>query len=246
MEQRPLHFLLVTADRFPPFRPEASILFGKELPRRGHRIDWVLQAENAASPVGLVDWRGCRAWVARTVAGTSRLSRMHKHLLGLANDARAVGLVLTQAYDFVQVKDKFLAALLLLPVAKLRKRPFVFWLFPYPGLSYGRASVRSTRSSISFAAGCSKSSCTDSSVDSPTVFVQSDEMKRSMGQRAWRRADDTRADGRRYGRLPDPDAVACRKQQRRRRLLGRARRLDSSSCVCSRGSSAAGSAAARR
>jgi hypothetical protein len=40
-----LKFLFISSDKFPPFRPDVAVLFVKELSRRGHQIDFLLQAE---------------------------------------------------------------------------------------------------------------------------------------------------------------------------------------------------------
>ena len=36
--------LFMTADEFPPFRPDAEVLFGKELISRGYHVDWIMRA----------------------------------------------------------------------------------------------------------------------------------------------------------------------------------------------------------
>jgi len=185
-QQPALRFLFVTADRFPPFRPDVEILFGKEFLRRGHDIDWILQAGDADGPSGALRWRGFRAWVAPTNPGKTRAERVHKHLLSLCNDIRAVGLLRRRRYDFVQVKDKFLAALIFLLAAKLKRLPYFFWLsFPYPEASLLEAKAPGARypffylvrgwlfKAILYGIVCRYAD---------HVFVQSDAMKRAMAK----------------------------------------------------------------
>lgn len=139
-------FLFVTADEFPPFRPDVEVLFGKELLRRGHRIDWIMRAGPPVEQSGLVEWRGCRVWLARTDPGRRRIDRLRKHLRSLANELRAPALLRTGQYDFVQVKDKFLIAPLLLVAARRRRIPFFYWLsFPYPEASLLQARTPGAR-----------------------------------------------------------------------------------------------------
>ncbi len=179
----PLRFLFVTADRFPPFRPDVETLFGKEFVNRGHRIDWVMQA-GEGSDSGLVSWRGCRVWVARTDSGTNRAGRLRKHLRSVWNEVRSASRIRKHSYDFVQVKDRFVSAVFLLFVARLRGVPFFYWLsFPYPEASLLEAKAPTARyplfyrfRGLFFKFALYRIICRFAD----HVFVQSDHMKRAM------------------------------------------------------------------
>ena len=80
MKNESFRFLFVTADEFPPFRPDVEVLNGKELLERGYRIDGIMRAADPARPSGCVDWRGCKVWVATTHPGGRRIDRVRKHL----------------------------------------------------------------------------------------------------------------------------------------------------------------------
>ena len=128
-----MKMLFLSRDTFPPNRVDVSVLFGKELVGRGYDIDWVLQAEDTSTTSGLRDWYAGRVWVGPTDLGCSVTARIRKHWLGMFHDARMlVTRVRRGKYDVVQVKDKFIIAILAMLVAKLSGTKFVFWLsFPF-------------------------------------------------------------------------------------------------------------------
>lgn len=136
-----MKILFISRDLFPPFRVDVKVLFARELVGRGHKIDWLLQSEDPCKKSYETSWPGGRAWVGRTNLGTRRVDRLLKHLYALAHDFRLIGLAQNNDYDAIQVKDKFLAALLALPMARIKKIPFIYWLsYPFP-----EASIISSR-----------------------------------------------------------------------------------------------------
>lgn len=149
-ERTTQRFLFVTADRFPPFRVDVSVLFGKELRARGHTIDWVMQAENEdlieAGVGGAVDWDGWKVHVSKVNHGSGIAHRLHKHFLGLLNDLKSWRLTRRGNYDFVQIKDKFLIAPIVVLAARLSKTPVVYWLsYPFQDSSIFAADVGTAR-----------------------------------------------------------------------------------------------------
>ncbi len=131
-----LKLLFVSRDLFPPFRVDVKVLFGKELVNRGHKVDWLLQSEAPCKKSYETSWLGGRAWVGKTDLGTTIPNRLMKHIYALAHDFRLIGLARKNDYDAIQVKDKFLAALLALPVARIKNIPFIYWLsYPFPEAS---------------------------------------------------------------------------------------------------------------
>lgn len=128
-----LKFIFVTADKFPPFRPDVSVLFGEEIAGRGHSIDWVLQSNTQCRKSYRTIWSGCRVWVGATDPGKSRFCRLRKHIYGILHDLKMFSLLRKQNYDFIQVKDKFLSAVLAIVASKLNRVTFFYWLsFPFP------------------------------------------------------------------------------------------------------------------
>ena len=97
----PLDILFVTSDQFPPFRPAAQAIFADGLAERGYRIDWLMPAADASSPVGAHPYKGGTAYIAPTDMGDSRLARLRKHWAQLRNDLRVFGLVRKHRYALV-------------------------------------------------------------------------------------------------------------------------------------------------
>ena len=128
-----LNFLFIARDKYPPFRVDISVLFGKEFVQRGHKIDFLLQSDKEITTFSNVKWMNSRVFLGPTNNGNSIISRLHKYLLSLINDLRMFYLIKSSNYDFVQVKDKFIIAILALIIAKAFKKKFFFWLsYPFP------------------------------------------------------------------------------------------------------------------
>ena len=139
-----LDILFVTSDLFPPFRPAAKAVFAEGLAARGHRIDWLLQAAEPASPNGAQRFKGGTAYVAPTNSGGTRLARLRRHLANVRNDFRVFGLLKRNRYSLVQIKDKYLGALVAIAAAKLHGVPVFYWL-AYP---HGEASLYAARTGV--------------------------------------------------------------------------------------------------
>jgi glycosyltransferase involved in cell wall biosynthesis len=132
-DDRAPRLLVVSSDRFEPFRVDVRILFAKELVGRGYRIDWVLQSDTACERDRVVEWGGGTVWVGRTDLGTSRLARLRKHAYAIRNELRLCGLLAQGRHDALVVKDKFIAGIIGLAAARRNSVPFIYWLsYPFP------------------------------------------------------------------------------------------------------------------
>ena len=139
-----LDVLFVTSDTFPPFRPAAKAVFAEGLAARGHRIDWLMQAADPSIPSGAQRFGGGTAYVAPMNAGGSRWARIKRHLAALRNDFRVFGLLSGGRYSLVQIKDKYVGALIAIAAAKLHRVPVFYWLaFPH-----GEASLYAARKGV--------------------------------------------------------------------------------------------------
>jgi glycosyltransferase involved in cell wall biosynthesis len=128
-----LRLLVVSSDTYPPTRVDVSVLFGVELAKRGHQIDWILQSEVACPRAYVTEWGGGRVWVGATDLGHSLFRRLKKHALGIANDCRLFSRLRRAPYDAVEVKDKFLAGVLAIIARRLFRTRFIYWLsYPFP------------------------------------------------------------------------------------------------------------------
>jgi len=125
--------LIITSDKYPPFRVDMAVLFCKELAKKGHKIDFVMQSDRDNNNFYKVSYQRITYYIGSTDNGIKRVNRLHKHILSLINDLRFIRLAKRKNYDFIQVKDKFVAAIFGIVVAKFRKIKFFFWLsYPFP------------------------------------------------------------------------------------------------------------------
>lgn len=128
-----LKFLFITGDKFPPFRVDVDVLFGKEMVARGHCIDWLMQSEAPCDGSYETTWHGCRVWVGPTDTGTTRLKRLKKNLYNIRNDTIMFILLRKGRYDFIQIKDKFISGLMAMIAAKMYRTKVIYWLsYPFP------------------------------------------------------------------------------------------------------------------
>jgi glycosyltransferase involved in cell wall biosynthesis len=125
--------LVVAADTYPPTRVDISSLFGKHLAKRGHKIDWILQSEAPCRKTQVVPWGGGHVWVGPTNLGTSLVSRIAKHALGILHDLRLFQQLARGGYDIVEVKDKFISGIFAVIAARIFGTRFIYWLsYPFP------------------------------------------------------------------------------------------------------------------
>ena len=128
-----VRILFLPREPFPTDRVRINVLFGRELPSRGHQIDLVVQAADESAPPGLREWHGGALWIGQTDSGKSIVRRLRRHLLGLMHDVRALRRARGGQYDAVLVSDKFVSASIGLLLARPRGLKFIFWLtFPIP------------------------------------------------------------------------------------------------------------------
>ena len=83
-----LRILFISSDKYPPYRPAASAIFGEELVKRGHWIDWLVPSQPGSITPRIIASRSGAIYVAGTDDGESRWRRLRKHLLDLRNDLR--------------------------------------------------------------------------------------------------------------------------------------------------------------
>ena len=74
------------------------------------------------------------------------LSRVKRHVQSVTNDLRMFRLVRENNYDFIQVKDKFISAILAILVARISRIRFIYWLsYPFPEAEIYQARTGSTK-----------------------------------------------------------------------------------------------------
>lgn len=181
MIKKKLKILFVSRDKYPPFRVDVAVLFGKEMVRKGHHIDWVLQSEDNCGKSYKEKWGGGIAWVGLTTNGGSLLKRIKKHLLGFVHNIVCVRLVFINRYDGIQIKDRFISALPFLLAAKFVGIKCFYWLsYPFGEASLYKLKDKTARYPIIyFCRGIAYKVLLYKIIMrySDHVFVQSDQMK---------------------------------------------------------------------
>lgn len=140
-DRQRLKILFITSDKYPPHRPAARAIFGDELVKRGHVIDWLIQAEQSCEKPYLTHYGNGTAYIGATDDGFTKWQKLRKHLLDIFNDLRMFSMARRNKYDLLQVKDKYLGALLAIFAARMNRARFCFWL-AYP---HAEASLYSAK-----------------------------------------------------------------------------------------------------
>jgi glycosyltransferase involved in cell wall biosynthesis len=181
-----LDVLFVTSDSFPPFRPAAKAVFAEGLAAHGHRIDWLMQAADPSAPKGAQRFGGGMAYVAATNAGGSRWARLKRHVADVRNDLRMFGLLRKHRYSLVQIKDKYVGALIAIVAAKLYGVPVFYWLaFPHGEASLYEAGNGVARYPLFYRVRGAMQRFMLYRIIIPActhVFVQSEQMRRDIAR----------------------------------------------------------------
>lgn len=128
-----MKYLFMTRNKFPPYRVDVKVLFGEELTRRGHEIDWLMPSESPRRRSGIARYGNGRVWVSAAVHGDNPFAKLWRLLQEFGNNLRVFGILRSGDYQFVLVKDKFVGGGLALLAARLAGVKFVFWLaYPFP------------------------------------------------------------------------------------------------------------------
>ncbi len=108
-------------------------LFGRYLAARHFVITWVILKSGQKRAWHRETWNGQAAFVIGQSARCGMLGSVLTLLFEIVGDFRGTWQALRGDFDIIQVRDNFLGAVLGLAVARMRRKPFVFWLsFPIP------------------------------------------------------------------------------------------------------------------
>ena len=131
---RSLFFFVAAMDKFPFFRPDVAVLFGKEMCRRGHSMQWLAQSEATSYKSYNTKWECCRVRVIGIDAGNGLMAKLRKQWFAMRMEMELIRILLTpRRFDFVQVKDKFVGGFIALLICRLRGMKMTFWLsYPFP------------------------------------------------------------------------------------------------------------------
>jgi glycosyltransferase involved in cell wall biosynthesis len=180
-----LKYLYITSGLFPTERVDVGVLFGIELPQRGHRIDIAFQAREPCRS-HRAEWGGGLAWVAGRTTSGGIGSRIANAWRRYGNVARRVLSARRAGYDFIQVRDGHLSGLLALIGARLCGRPFVYWMsFPVAEYNLHRGKTGTgVRAMLDWLRGAASRSVLRRLLlpQAHHIFVQSDRMATDLAQ----------------------------------------------------------------
>lgn len=127
-----MKLLYIVEDRFPPYRADVVELFAKQMPARGHKIDWLMQrGPDAINEKSKIEWLGNTVYLTPHSRGKNLINRILNNLLGMLGDLMILPLAILGRYDVIQVRDKFFASLIAWLAARLTGARFVYWM-SYP------------------------------------------------------------------------------------------------------------------
>ncbi|WP_020167621.1 MULTISPECIES: glycosyltransferase [Methylotenera] len=139
-----MHILYLTAEQWPTFRADLTILFGKYLPRFGVTCDLVTEQDLTNNKQ--VDWSAGKALlctVPKNRAGQYIVKFLHQCKVLITSDYAN--------YQAIQVRDMTLIALVAILMSKLKKRPFYYWLsYPQSEGQMQRAKARGIKAGMRY------------------------------------------------------------------------------------------------
>jgi glycosyltransferase involved in cell wall biosynthesis len=113
-------------------RVDVSDLFVKRLTAYGLHVDYVIFSRTPDAAWRKIHWHGATAYSVGRSRRRGIVGAVFNKMIEFAADLRTCWLAMTGPYDVVQIRDKFVVAVLCLWAARLRGIRFVYWLsYPY-------------------------------------------------------------------------------------------------------------------
>ena len=125
--------ITVGGDEIAVQRVDVSELFARRLANMGCAITWCYMSEKSGPLLRKREWYGQPAYVYYRSGLPGTLGRIVTKISELRADLLFFVLALRRSFDIIQVRDKFMVAVLGLIAARLKRVPFVYWLsYPFP------------------------------------------------------------------------------------------------------------------
>lgn len=138
-----MRLLYLTAEEWPTFRADITVLFGKYLPTFGIYSDLATEASRTQP---MVPWQAGEAIVCEVPA-----QRAMQYILKFLHQCKVLITSDYSKYDAVQVRDMTVIALVTLLMCKLKKRPFLYWLsYPQSEGQIQRAKARGMQAGMKY------------------------------------------------------------------------------------------------
>lgn len=142
-----MRLLYLTAEEWPTFRADVTVLFGKYLPKLGVHSDLVTEASRTQpSAATSTEWPAGQAILCKVPA-----QRAMQYILKFLHQCKVLITSDFSKYDAVQVRDMTFIALVALIMCKLKKRPFLYWLsYPQSEGQIQRAKARGMQAGMKY------------------------------------------------------------------------------------------------
>jgi glycosyltransferase involved in cell wall biosynthesis len=132
MKKIKLYYSIV--DTYPPFRVDVADLFGNYIAKRNVEITWFMQREQSgANDTALYD--GQLVNLPKKLKDNSLFKRFLNKLFYWLSDCVGLLKLLFQNVHIIQTRDKYIASLLGLLIARVKKIKYFYWCsYPFPEL----------------------------------------------------------------------------------------------------------------
>lgn len=130
MQTRKIYYSII--EKFPPYRVDVAELFGHCLAQRGMTIEWYMQRNNPG-PWGTDLFYDQKVNLPKLLANNNFPSKVTNKLLFWLFDIVGLSGCIFKKLDILQVRDKYIAALFGIVIARIKGIKFIYWCsYPYP------------------------------------------------------------------------------------------------------------------
>ena len=138
MRKLKLHYSVV--DTYPPFRLDVADLFGDYLAKKNIQLTWFMQREQSG-PSGAAFYHDQLVNLPKKRAGKNVIDKILNKLFYWFFDWFGIVKLIIKDVDIIQTRDKYIASLLGLLVARIKGVKYVYWCsYPFPELALIKAN----------------------------------------------------------------------------------------------------------
>ena len=127
-------------DSYPPFRLDVADLFGDYLAKKNLQLTWFMQREQSGSS-GTAFYHDQLVNLPKKRAGNNGVDKILNKLFYWFFDWFGIVKLLFKEVDIIQTRDKYIASLLGLLIARIKGVKYVYWCsYPFPELALSKAN----------------------------------------------------------------------------------------------------------
>ena len=127
-------------DSYPPFRLDVADLFGDYLAKKNIQLTWFMQREQSGSS-GIAFYHDQHVNLPKKRAGKNGVDKILNKLFYWFFDWFGIVKLLFKEVDIIQTRDKYIASLLGLLIARIKGVKYVYWCsYPFPELALSKAN----------------------------------------------------------------------------------------------------------